>query len=121
MRLDARKEYWDSMNIRGVEGYFSNYRIDRDTVPDCFNFWELADADSDGEPCRYRKGILVNFFGTFITTGELPIDDNESCSGYINGEDDWWFGCEDHLTFDEVLEESSIYEPMKLEKENENE
>ena len=52
MRLDARNEYWDTMNIKGVDGYFSDIRIDRNTVSSCFHFWELADADSDGEPCR---------------------------------------------------------------------
>lgn len=118
MRLDARNEYWETMNIRGVDGYFSDIRIDRNTVPSCFHFWELADADSNGEPCRYRKEILVNFFGTFITTGQLPIDDEESCTGYIEGYNDWYFGTESHLTFNEVLEKESIYEPMIIEKEN---
>ena len=118
MRYDARKEYWDTMTIRGVSGYFSNYRIDRSTVPDCFNFWELADADSDGEPCRYRKGILVNFFGTFITRSELPIDEEESCTGYIDGYEEWYFDTESHLSFEEVLSAESIYEPMTIEKEN---
>ena len=81
---------------------------------------ELADADSNGEPCRYRKGILVNFFGTFITRGELPIDEEESCTGYIDGYEEWWFDTESHLSFEEVLsaESISIYEPMTIEKEN---
>ncbi|MCD8015669.1 MAG: hypothetical protein LUG99_21410 [Lachnospiraceae bacterium] len=78
------------MEIRGVKGFFTDARIDRDTVPDVLRFWELADGDSDGIPCRYRPGILVNFFGTFITAGEMPIDDEESRSGYID-QDDWNF------------------------------
>ena len=58
MRLDARNEYWETMNIRGVDGYFSDIRIDRNTVPNCFHFWELADSDSYGGLCRHnnRKG-----------------------------------------------------------------
>lgn len=119
MRSDARKEYWDTMNIKGVNGYFSDIRIDRNTVPKCFHFWELADADSDGEPCRYKSGILVNFFGTFITTGELPIDDKLFNCGYIEGYNDWYFGDESHLTFDVILKKESIYEPMRIVKENE--
>ncbi|MCD7883122.1 MAG: hypothetical protein LUI87_05380 [Lachnospiraceae bacterium] len=78
------------MKIRSVKGFFSDVRIDRNTVPDMFRFWELADGDSDGMPCRYRPGILVNFFGTFITTGDLPVDDEKSQSGYIELED-WTF------------------------------
>ncbi len=90
MRYDAKTERWMPMEIRGIKGFFSDVRIDRDTVPDVFRFWELADGDSDGMPCRYRPGILVNFFGTFITTGDLPVDDEKSQSGYIEPED-WTF------------------------------
>lgn len=79
------------MEIKGVRGYFCDIRIDRTTVPNSFDFWELADGDSDGTPCRYKFGILVNFFGTFITTGRLPVDDMEYGEGYINSEDEWGF------------------------------
>ena len=79
------------MEIKGVRGYFCDLRIDRTTVPNSFDFWELADGDSDGTPCRYKFGILVNFFGTFITTGRFPVDDMEYGEGYINSEDEWGF------------------------------
>ena len=74
MRYDAGKENWMPMEIRGVQGYFSDLRIDRASVPGWFHFWELADGDSDGTPCRYKPQILANFYGTFLTTGELPVD-----------------------------------------------
>ncbi|MCC8051399.1 MAG: hypothetical protein LIP10_12235 [Clostridiales bacterium] len=90
MRYDARTENWMSMEVKGIQGYFSDMRIDRDSVPEECHFWELADCDSDGMPCRYRPAILVNFFGTFITTGELPIDDEETQTGYIEPEE-WDF------------------------------
>ena len=61
MRYDAAEERWMPMEIRGIRGYFNELRIDRSTVPEGFHLWELADADNDGFPCRYRKGILVNF------------------------------------------------------------
>lgn len=51
-------------------------RIAPESVPEWFHFWELADGD-DGTPCRYKPSILVNFYGTFITTGELPVDYDE--------------------------------------------
>ena len=78
MRKNAKTEHWTPMEIRGVIGYFNDLRIDRSTVPSGFHFWELADGDCDGTPCRYKPGILVNFYGTFITAGELPIDCPES-------------------------------------------
>lgn len=60
MRYDAGKENWMPMEIRGVQGYFSDLRIDRASVPGWFHFWELADGDSDGPPCRYKPQILAN-------------------------------------------------------------
>ena len=45
--------------------------------------WELADEDSNGIPCRYRSGILVNFYGTFLTSGNLLIDEPKYQEGYI--------------------------------------
>jgi hypothetical protein len=92
------------MKIRGVTGYFNDARIDRKTVPDEFHFWELADGDSDGTPCRYRPGILVNFYGTFITAGELPIDRRKYEEGYINSDDDWGYTDGGSITFAEMME-----------------
>lgn len=91
MRYDAGKECWTPMEIRGVRGYFNDLRIDRNTIPEGFHFWELADGDSDGTPCRYKPGILANFYGTFITAGELPVDCPECMEGFINSDAEWGF------------------------------
>lgn len=102
-RYSAREERWIPMEIKGVHGYFCDLRIDRATVPNSFDFWELADGDSDGMPCRYKFGILVNFFGTFITTGRLPVDDMVYGEGYINSEDEWGF-LDGSYSFSEIEE-----------------
>lgn len=57
---------------------------------DGFYFWELPDCECDGEPCRYKPAILVNFFGTFIITGDLLIDYSECTKGFIDSEE-WRF------------------------------
>lgn len=103
MRYDAREERWIPMEIRGVHGYFNDSRIDRATVPNGFRFWELADCDCDGEPCRYRNGILVNFYGTFLTTGNLPVDDKDWTEGYIT-EDEWEILWDKMVSFEEMLQ-----------------
>jgi hypothetical protein len=92
------------MEIRGVQGYFNDARIDRKTVPEKFKFWELADGDCDGTPCRYRPGILVNFYGTFITAGELPVDDVKYAEGYISSDDEWGYTEDGSITFAEIVE-----------------
>lgn len=103
MRHDARAENWISMDIKGVRGYFNDMRIDRASVPEWLHFWELADGDCDGIPCRYKPGILVNFFGTFLTAGELPVDRKETMEGYISSDEDWGFTGEQYIPFGEVI------------------
>lgn len=92
------------MEIRGINGYFNDMRIDKSTVPTGFHFWELADGDSDGTPCRYKPDILVNFYGTFITTRKLPIDCPEWNEGFINSGAEWGFMDCGGMTLKEVLE-----------------
>ena len=94
-RYSAREERWIPMEIKGVRGYFCDFRIDRATVPNSFDFWELADGDSDGTPCCYKFGI--------ITTGRLPVDDLEYGEGYINSEDEWGF-LDGSYSFSEIEE-----------------
>ena len=96
------------MEIKGVKGYFNDMRIDRNTVPEAFHFWELADGDSDGTPCRYKPGVLVNFYGTFITAGELPVDCLECTEGFINSDTEWKFTGRGSLTLKEVNEIEKI-------------
>lgn len=91
-RLDAREELWTEMEINGVSGWFNDMRIDRSTIPPGYNFYELADGSGDGTPCRYKSSILVDFYGTFITKGALPIDPNgDGSTGYINNGEDYGF------------------------------
>ena len=101
MRYNARNQLWEGFELKGVKGWFNDLRIDRDSVPKGFNFYELADGDSNGTPCRYALGILVNFYGTFITTGELELKD-----GYgFNNEDEYAFLSDTGMVkFSELLE-----------------
>ena len=80
-RMDAGGELFQEMTIRGVKGIYIDLRIARESVPNNKNgeklfFYELRDDCSDGVPCQYKAGILVDFRGTFISKEPLPDDDN---------------------------------------------
>lgn len=110
-RLNAKEELWCEMDINGVSGWFNDMRIDKSTVPPEYNFYELSD-DCDGTPCRYKDSILVNFYGTFITKGTLPMDDNDKDVGYIESDEDWGFpdsSMTQTLDFVQVLDRFDIY------------
>lgn len=34
------------MDIKGVQGYFNDMRIDRDSVPEWLRFWKLPNSDN---------------------------------------------------------------------------
>ena len=53
---------------------FTEGRIERDTVPKDMFMYEIRHEDGDwGRPCEIAKGILVNHFGTIITTSPLRL------------------------------------------------
>lgn len=82
---------------------FSNYRIDRSTVPEGLYMYEVRhDDDQQGDPCQIKSSILVNFWGTVITNESLELDENDSL--LINSEEDWNY-TGDSMTIEEYLEE----------------
>lgn len=49
-------------------------RIARSTVQESLYQYEVADDDeSQGDPTRVKKGIMVNFWGTLISDVPLPL------------------------------------------------
>ena len=61
-------------------GYFSNMRVNKDTLPKGYYFYELRDEDSNGEVCEVAKGILVNFLGTLLTTEPIAeVEETGHC------------------------------------------
>ena len=99
----AKDVYWLPLVLRGTRGYFSDVRIDRGSIPIGFSLWELAD-DGDGVPCRYRQGIMINFYGSFITKENLPVDDSEWLHGYIDSEEECYFGAGYSMRLEQIIE-----------------
>ncbi len=74
MQLDYNKEKFTKVIVCGIECDFSDMRIDRSTVPKGLYQYEVADDDeSQGDPTRVKKGIMVNFWGTLISDVPLPF------------------------------------------------
>ena len=74
MQLDYNKEKFTKVIVCGIECDFSDMRIDRSTVPKGRYQYEVADDDeSQGDPTRVKKGIMVNFWGTLIKIGRAHV------------------------------------------------
>lgn len=74
MVSDYRTEIFQKVSICGIPCDFSDIHIDRSTVPEGRYQYEVADDDeSQDDPSRVRRGIMVNFFGTLISDVPLSI------------------------------------------------
>ena len=77
MRENAAEVDYSEITILGKPALFSEWRIDRSTVPTGLHLYELRHEDEDwGTPCQVAKGILANFYGTVLTAEPLKLDDD---------------------------------------------
>lgn len=59
---------WEAFELFGRKALFSNYRIDRDSVPDGLYAYDLRDADDlSGTPSEVKSVVTVNHMGTVVT------------------------------------------------------
>ncbi len=73
-RLDYREERFEKVSVCGIECEFNDMRIDRNTVPVGKYQYEIAgDDDCGDEPVRVSQRVIVNFFGTLISSQPLLI------------------------------------------------
>lgn len=77
MRCDYNEKHFGNVLVKGIPCLFNDSRIDRDTVPEGKFMYEVAGDDDCGDtPCRVKKGVLVNFFGTLVCDQELPLGED---------------------------------------------
>lgn len=62
------------VEIKGHMALFTEQRIDKGTLPDGINCYELRHGDDDSYPAMLEQGGVVNFFGT-----ALMADKMEAC------------------------------------------
>jgi hypothetical protein len=100
MKYNVNEVKWSIIKVKGKLCFFSDVRIDRTTVPEGFNIYEVADNDSDGNPSYFANGILVNFYGTIITTYKFKYNDDKYCD-INNGE--WEYSFNKYYKWSDLL------------------
>ena len=81
MRKHATDIIYDEITVLGIPTLLTDWRIDRSTIPANLYLYELRHADEDwGDPYQLAKGILVNFYGSILTSQPIPLPE----SGYLN-------------------------------------
>ncbi len=75
---DDRMSFAVIVGGKEYEGYFANIRIDRSSVPNGWNVYDIR-HDESGDPCEIRNGyIFINHFGTFYTQNKFSLNEGES-------------------------------------------
>ena len=118
--IDARKESFEEVTVLGVPMLFSAMHVDKSTVPKGLYLYEVRhDDEGRGEPVQLGNWILVNHFGTLISSQpvkmtQVPYRDNAYRD--IDPEKDWKYeGVET------TLRDYMKRHPPKKEKQREHE
>lgn len=65
-----------------AEGYFSNIRVDRRTLPNGWFAYDIREDDATGDAGTIEDGyVIVNHFGTFLTQTKLELPQEPYVSG----------------------------------------
>lgn len=71
--VDVRKEVLEEVELLGRTGYFTELRVDKETVPEWMHCYELRHGDDDGFPVSVEESVRVNYFGAVLFTEELEL------------------------------------------------
>ena len=97
--------YFQEVTVFGLPMIFTDFRIDRATVPKGLYAYDLSYRDDDDmSPAKLAPFILVNHLGTVISKKPVKFPSLENQNLYFNlaDEKEWdWFG--PPITLEEYL------------------
>jgi hypothetical protein len=80
---EARDE-WEGMIMFGHDGYFTNERVDRESIPEGWFAYDIRSGE-DGEFSTLEENVATNHAGTFLTRDYIELPD-----GYLEIGDDYY-------------------------------
>ena len=82
MKVNARTEEFQHIELFDKYALFTNARIDRSTVPKGWYCYDFRGSDDDsGELCYIEKSVTVNHAGSVLMPEKLEILKNEKYKG----------------------------------------
>ena len=76
--VDVRKEVLEEVHLMGRTGYFTELRVDKETVPEGMHCYELRHGDDDRVPVSVEESVRVNYFGAVIFKEELELGEEKA-------------------------------------------
>lgn len=78
--IDVSKGSFQEVEIKGHMALFTELRVDKSTIPECVNCYELRHGDDDSYPAALEHGVRVNYFGAVLMTDKVELGRD----GYIS-------------------------------------
>lgn len=76
--VDVQKEVLEEVELLGRTGYFTELRVDKETVPEEMHCYELRYGDDDGFPVSVEESVRVNYFGAVLFTETLELGNEKA-------------------------------------------
>lgn len=76
--VDVKKEMLEEVELLGRTGYFTELRVDKETMPEGMHCYELRHGDDDGFPASVEESVRVNYFGAVLFTEELELGEEKA-------------------------------------------
>ena len=110
--FDATTEKYELVTVCNIPMIFTCGRIKRNTVPEGLYVYDVRhDDECQGIPCQIKEFIMVNHWGTIISTKPLKLDEkwHDIELRFDEKTDEWldWNYEGESLTLDEYVKEYS--------------
>jgi hypothetical protein len=107
MRVNARKEEYEHIELFGKPALFTSARIQTNSVPDGWYCYDLRGSDDEpGEPVTIEPYVVINHAGSVLTHEKINIPGE----GFLRLGNSLDF-LDEHLTFQAFCEEHDIPYP----------
>lgn len=77
--IDVNSRKLQEVEIKGHYGVFTELRVDKSTIPEGVNCYELRHGEDDSYPAVIEQSVRVNYFGTVLMTDKMELGED----GYV--------------------------------------
>lgn len=74
--IDVNSGQLREVEIKGHYGVFTELRVDKSTIPEGVNCYELRHGDDDSYPAAIEQSVRVNYFGAVLMTVKMELGEN---------------------------------------------
>lgn len=77
--IDVNTGQLQEVEIKGHYGVFTELRVDKSTIPEGVNCYELRHGDDDSYPAALEENVRINYFGAILMTDKMELGEG----GYV--------------------------------------